>query len=438
MPGLTVVEATPEEDADGLEKLAAWCLACTPLTAPDPPDGVWLDVAGAAHLFGGEASLIATLISRLNRQGFIARAALADTPAAAWAMARYGKESEAIVPPGGVAAAISKLPVRALRLSSEAENGLLELGIERIGQLVAMPRTPLKLRFGDDVVRRLDQALGHAAEPLVYITPPERPCARIAFAEPISAPETLQRTAERLLKDLCAELERRGMGARLLDLLFTRVDNQRQAVRIGTARPTREVRHLLRLFTERLGLVDPGHGIEEAVLLATRTERLHARQMASNHLAGCDTEEMDLGELVDRLSVRFGSHRLYRAAPVESEVPERAVRRLPPLAPSSGATWPDHLRRPAKLLDPPEGVQAVAVAPDHPPIFFVWRKTRYRVARADGPEQVFGEWWVRHEEMTATRDYYAVEDERGARYWLFRDAPMGQGGRWWLHGVGLA
>lgn len=439
VPGLKVVEATPEEDAEGLNKLAAWCLACTPLVAPDPPDGVWLDIAGSAHLFGGEARLIATLISRINRQGFTVRAAVADTPGAAWAVARFGgHRSETVVPPGSNAAAIAELPVRALRLPTETVEGLLELGVERIGQLAAMPRAPLKLRFGDEVVRRLDQALGHAAEPLVTINPPETPCARIVFAEPISAPETLQRTTERLLNDLCRALEGRGVGARLLDLLFTRVDNQRQAVRIGTARPTREVRHLLRLFAERLTLVDPGHGIDEAVLLATRTERLIERQMASAHIEGNVRDEADLGELVDRLGVRLGAQRLYRVAPVESELPERALRRVGPLAPSSGATWPDNLPRPAKLLDPPEEVLAIAVAPDNPPIFFVWRKVRYRVARADGPEQVFGEWWVRDEEISSSRDYYAVEDKRGARYWLFRDAPTAQGGRWWLHGVGVA
>jgi nucleotidyltransferase/DNA polymerase involved in DNA repair len=54
VPDLTVVEATPDEDEAGLHRLALWCLWCAPLVAPDPPDGVFIDIDGSAHLFGGE------------------------------------------------------------------------------------------------------------------------------------------------------------------------------------------------------------------------------------------------------------------------------------------------------------------------------------------------------------------------------------------------
>jgi protein ImuB len=437
VPGLHVVEATPDEDAAALEALARWCLACTPLVSVNPPDGIWLDIAGSAHLFGGETALLGKLLARIEGQGFTVKAAVTYTPGAAWAVARFApRGAEVVIPPGGSPNAIAEFPVRALRLAADTLDGLRQLGVERVGQLAAMPRAPLKLRFGEEVVRRLDQALGAQPELLTYIDPPETLLARLAFAEPISAPETLQRVTERLLVDLCSDLEGHDVGARLLDLVFARVDNQRQAVRVGTSRPTRQVRHLLRLFIERLTLVDPGHGIEEAVLLAPRVERLRPRQAIAAQLAGNDPDDANLSELVDRLGVSFGTQRLYRAAPVESELPERSVRRVSPLAPATGATWPKDLPRPAKLLDPPEAVHAVAVAPDNPPIFFVWRKRRYRVVRADGPEQVFGEWWVRYDEMSSSRDYYAVEDEQGARYWLFRDAPTASGGRWWLHGLG--
>ena len=40
----------------------------------------------------------------------------------------------------------------------------------------------------------------------------------------------------------------------------------------------------------------------------------------------------DLAALVDTLLVRLGAARVYRLAPVESDLPERAVRRVPALA----------------------------------------------------------------------------------------------------------
>jgi protein ImuB len=80
-------------------------------------------------------------------------------------------------------------------------------------------------------------------------------------------------------------------------------------------------------------------------------------------------------------------------------------------------------------------VKVAALLPDHPPAFFVWRRVRHRVVQADGPERVLGEWWKSDAEVSSLRDYYRVEDENGARFWLFRDAPAEDGGRWWLHGL---
>ena len=76
--------------------------------------------------------------------------------------------------------------------------------------------------------------------------------------------------------------------------------------------------------------------------------------------------------------------------------------------------------------------------PDHPPRLFIWRKARHRVAKADGPERIQGEWWLSESETKLVRDYYRVETVDGTRYWLFRDGPAEQGGGWWLHGVGEA
>jgi protein ImuB len=435
---LTVCEAKPEEDRAGLERLASWCLGFSPLVAPAPPDGIWIETAGSAHLFGGEAALLSEIVSLIDAGGFAVRVAVADTPGAAWAVARYARHP--VVAPGGQAAAIAELPVRALRLSAEIVDGLGQLGIERVGQLAAKPRAALKVRFGDEVIRRLDQALGHAAEPLAYLPPPEEQKARLAFAEPISASETLERVTADLTAALCRDLEQAGLGARRLDLAFRRIDGERQAIRIGTARPTRDPRHLNRLFRERLALIDPGHGIEEAVLTAAQVQPLAERQIVEEALAdahGSDPD--DIGELVDRLGLRLGSaHRVYRAAPVESSMPERTVRRVSPTAPASGLSWPADLPRPARLFDPPEAVRAFAEVPDHPPRAFVWRKTRYRIVQADGPERLHGEWWHSEAEVSLVRDYYRVQDESGTRYWLFRDAPAAEGGRWWLHGLGEA
>lgn len=143
VPDLGIVEAEPEADEAALTQLATWCLRYAPLVAADPPDGIWLNATGCAHLLGGEDALLTDLVARLRRAGFAARAAIAGTPGAAHAVARYGgQEEKAVVPADGLRGALAPLPVRALRLPSDVTDGLRRLGFDRIGDLIATPRAP--------------------------------------------------------------------------------------------------------------------------------------------------------------------------------------------------------------------------------------------------------------------------------------------------------
>jgi protein ImuB len=433
VPNLHVVEAAPEEDEATLVELARWCIGFSPIVAPNPPDGVFIDIAGSAHLFGGEEKLIAHLVGRLVAQRIQAAACVADAPGTAWAVVRYGTQS--IVPPGRAVEAVASLPVPALRLPRATVEALHRLGVERIGQLAAMPRAPMVRRFGKEVALRLDQAFGHAFEPLNPLVPKEVPVRRVSFAEPVGRLEDLKDVVQRLADRLCRDLARAGLGVRRLDLIFERVDRRSVALRVGTAKATREASHLARLFDERLQTVDPGFGIEAAILVASKVEPLSETQVDAKALIGNRAAGVDLSRLVDRLGARLGPKRVYRLMPVESRMPERSTKRVPALAPTTGLVWPEILPRPTRLLDPPEPITATALLPDHPPAFFVWRRVRHRVVKADGPERITGEWWKSERERSSLRDYYRVENEQGARFWIFRDAPADQGGRWWLHGL---
>jgi protein ImuB len=432
VPDLAVVEAEPDADLAALGELARWCGRYSPIIQADPPDGAAIDIAGSAHLFGGETGLLRDLLRRVRRSGFSAHAGLADTPGAAWAMARFA--GGGIVPAGAAAQSVAPLPVAALRLDAETCRALALLGVERVGQLAALPRAQLTRRFGRALFERYERVVGLAPDPLTPIVPREVPRVRLAFPEPLAHLDGLAAALEDLAGELCRELERRGEGLRLLDTVLRRVDGQPIALRVGASLPTRDPAHCVRLVGERLATIDPGFGIDEMALVAARVEPLRERQAEA--VAPLDAECRDqaaLAPLVDRLGVRLGQERVFRAAPVESRVPERSVKRIPALAPATGS-WPEALPRPSRIIDPPEEVQAMALLPDYPPTLFVWRRVRYRVRSADGPERVHGEWWRSDAETGEMRDYYRVEDEAGRRFWLFRNAPAPEGTRWWLHG----
>jgi protein ImuB len=347
-------------------------------------------------------------------------------------MARFA--GGGIVPPGAAATAAAALPVAALRLDAETCRALALLGVERVGQLAALPRAQLTRRFGRALFERYERVVGLAPDPLTPIVPREVPRVRLAFPEPLAHLDGLAAALDDLARELCRELEGRGEGLRLLDTVLRRVDGQPIALRVGASLPTRDPAHCVRLVGERLATIDPGFGIDEMALVAARVEPLRERQAEA--VAALDGECRDmaaLAPLVDRLGVRLGQERVFRLAPVESRVPERSVKRVPALAPATGS-WPEALPRPSRIIDPPEEVQATALLPDYPPTLFVWRRVRYRVRSADGPERVHGEWWRSDAETGELRDYYRVEDEDGRRFWLFRNAPAPEGTRWWLHG----
>lgn len=434
--GLAVHDANPTADAEALDRLALWVLRrYAPVVAADPPDGLMIDVTGATHLHGGETLALADIVDRLAAVGIAARIAVAGTYGAAYALARFHGAPITVIEECALDVLIM-LPVAALRLSNTIVDELRRLGFDRIGELAATPRAPLALRFGSDIGRRLDQMFGRASEPFELVEAPELIRIRQAFSEPIAAAETIARYVGKLVDQLCTALEERGQGARKLDLLFYRVDDAVQVIRVGTAKPVRDRKRLNRLLCDRIETVSPGFGIETMVLSAPVAEPLDYRAGLSNLV---NAAVADVSELIDVLTNRVGDGSLYRLEPVASDVPERSTQRIAALAPESGCDWSSEWPRPSRLFSHPEPIETVALLPDHPPAAFTWRGTRRRVKRADGPERVFGEWWKRDAESSAVRDYFQVEDDAGERFWLFRagdgeDPDTGKQG-WFIHGI---
>ncbi|NEK40671.1 DNA polymerase Y family protein [Rhizobium leguminosarum] len=432
--GLHMVDADPVADLAALERLTFWALTqYSPIVAMDPPDGIVMDTEGADHLQGGEQPMLSRLVNSFRARGLPARAVVADTWGSAHALARSSTKETFVVPPRQTPDAVMSLPISLLRVNAESVTGLRTLGFKTVGELAATPRAPIALRFGPEIGRRLDQMFGRIAEPIDPIRCPEIIEVHRAFAEPIGAAETIAKYVSRLVTQLCLELQAKGLGVRRTDLIVHRVDNTIQALRAGTAKPVRDVAWLTKLLHDRIEKIDPGYGIEKLSLAATMVEPLNDRQISL-----VEDADVDVTSLIDVLGNR-GTQRIYRLAPVASDVPERSVQRVLPVAREDGQTWPMTWPRPVRLMDRPELIEVMALLPDHPPVWFTWRGKRRRVKRADGPERIYGEWWRRTSEWVAVRDYFTVEDETGERYWIFRsgdgvDAETGSH-KWFLHGM---
>ena len=463
--GLATRPRDPVGERAFLAALRRWAGRFSPWVAEAPPDALMLDLTGCAHLFGGEAALLAQAEADCAAMGLSLRAGLADTPGAAWALARFAgqgagsdrsgdaidQEARAtrsragkrrhwtrggaapvalaregggprIAPPGKTYGALSPLPVAALRLDPEVVAQLNRLGLRRIGDLLGQPRAGLARRFGKGLVHRLDQAMGSAPEPVSPALPPPRFAVRLTLPDPIGLKDDLLAGIDRMLPRLCAALESAGQGARLLRLEAHRTDGVVEAIEVGLARPAQDPARIRPLLELKLDGIDAGFGIDMLRIEATRTEPLHARQQkaatagrAGREDAACSAA---LEDLLGRLGARLGMEAITRRHPAASHIPEKTAQVLAAAWSDPARGWPAPPAPRPLLLWPPEPVTAPE-APDLP-AGFRWRGRDWVPLAASGPERIAPEWWLDAPAWrSGVRDYWAVTTRQGERLWLF-------------------
>jgi protein ImuB len=444
-PQLLTAPAAPGKDADLLLALARWASRYSPTLNVDAPNGLWLDITGVAHLFGGESGLLAEMAGRFAQAGFSARIAAAETLGAAYALARFARHSPTIASNGALRASLAPLPVESLRLDPDTSRLLRRLGLKRIGHLYDLPRESLERRFhAKDHVRavlhRLDQALGRRGEKAAPLLPEPDFVARLSFAEPLITHEGVTASLDRLAHALCERLAATGRGARRLELWAARTNGTVAAIRAGLSAPSYAPAHLVSLLTNKIETIDLGFGVDLMALTATATEPLRLDQTSLTAAAAETAPEA----LIDKLANRLGPETVRRLFPQDSHIPERAQR--PRGAFDGRPNWQsDTLGKPPRplfLLARPEPLSVMAEIPEGPPAHFTWRRVGRRVTKAEGPERIAPEWWRAPACQTAARprDYYRIEDEDGCRYWVFRaglyrDDDDGETPGWFLHGV---
>ncbi len=463
---LCIVPAEEKADAALLEDIADWCDRFTPLVTLDAPDGLFLDITGTAHLFGGEAAMLATVTGLIANQDFAVRAAIAGTSLAAHALARVTPGM--IVPPGGEAAAMASLPITALDCDDKALRALRHAGLKNIGQVAQRLSSELSERLGKTFVTRLKVMLGTQEAPLQPRRPLPDLMAEQRFAEPVVSEDAIAASLSSLAGSLSEILERQGRGVRTLQAAFFRADGKVERIAIKTGEPLRDPKVMLRLLRQKLDALadplDPGFGFDLIRLEAAATEETRPGTISFD---SSENARRQIAFLVDRLSARFGEQRVQCFVPQDTHIPEGVCVAIPAQDRDFAAEkWPltrlpsDPPRRPLRLLEKPEEITAVAAVPDGPPKRFRWRQCLHEVARAEGPERIAMEWWKRSvgepvaqrrgrsdsvatprdpkNDSDLTRDYFRIETDAGQRFWLYRDGLYHQtklAPRWYLQGI---
>jgi len=451
-PGLTVAHARallpvgdaviepqqPHRELAALEAMARWAHRFSPIVAMDPPDGLQIDIAGCERLFGGEHRLLDLIADAVQRLGFRARIAAAPTFACAWAVARFGAPDRSMVGEADHRRVLAALPVEALRLERTVVDALGEVGIERIEHLLDLPRSSLPARFGHELLRRLDVAMGLGPETIDPVRPVSPVVVERVFLGPVTRMDAIELTMRELVTELSQALAQRECGARRIELRVDRFNAEPLSKVLVLGRPSRDPRHLWSLLSPRVESINLGWGVERLVLAAPHLGRLPHEDEAWEWGEGAVGRRLDhaLGELLDTLGNRLGSNRVVRAESVASHLPERATCFRPALEGKKGEEsvlpspfFPD---RPSLLLERPDPIEVIAMTPDGPPSWFRWRGLEQRITASAGPERLAEEWWREkpNRDCVSGRDYFKIQDERGCWLWIYRVR-----GCWFVHGL---
>jgi protein ImuB len=429
-PALEYFDEKPGLAQQLLHRIAEWCIRFTPTVAIDPPGGLLLDATGCAHLWGSEESYLSDIVNRLKARGYFAKAAMADTIGAAWAVTRYGNET--VIENGKHLDAVLSLPPEALRLEGTTSERLYKLGLSQVKNIVSIPSSSLKRRFGPLILQRLGQMLGTEQEFIEPVTPAEPYQVRLPCLEPIVRLEGIEIALQKLLEQICDRLQKEGKGLRTAFFRGYRLDSRITEIQISTSRASCNVRHLFHLFEMKLSTIEPDLGIELFLLEATKVEDYTPTQEGFWKESGT-LNDLHIAELIDRLTGRINPNAIQRYLPDEHHLPERSFKKAQSLNEQPTTGWQTSKPRPILLLEKPERIQVTAPIPDYPPMNFQYKGEFHKVVKADGPERIEQEWWIEEGEH---RDYYAVEDEQGCRYWLFRAGhyDVERKPYWYLHG----
>jgi len=429
LPELQVFDFDPEQPSKLLSALGEWCIRYTPLVSVDLPDGLLLDAHGCTHLWGGEEDYLKDIHTRFSGFGYHTQSAMADTIGAAWAVSRFGINAS-IVKPNMQMEALASLPVAALRLEEPIVDRLNKLGLKTINSFISMPRTALRRRFGQALLTKVGQALGEELELMIPIRPVAAYEERLPSMEPIQTAGGIEIALKTLLEMLCQRLHRENKGLRKCTLRCYRLDGTIQSIEVGTNRPSRNESHLFKLFENKIQDIEPDLGIELFILDAPVVEELlNVQDVLWN---SGSAKESAIAELLDRLTGKTGGQAIHRYLPSQHYWPEHSYKEASSVTELPDTSWRKDLPRPLHLLPVPELIEVSVPLPDYPPLLFKYKGVMHTIKKADGPERIEQEWWIK---QSLYRDYYCVEDETGARYWLFRLGDYNSGNpEWFIHG----
>jgi protein ImuB len=534
-----VLEHDPNADLSALNQLADSLSPFSPLVGVEQIDSIsnqnvasflsnqnvassiLLDITGLDRLFGGEEQLASELLQFVHALDYLPRLAIANTVGAAWGASRFGTSrtisrrastpssepiSRRALAPGSeppsdpsnvpVASAFRlidpdtcliippddnetflSLPIESLRLPPPIIDLLHQLGVRFNEQLWRLPRAELAMRFGDTIHRRIDQATGKLAEPMIARHAVTEFAAEQLLEYPTNHRETIEVIISRLVEQLCQQLRARQQGGMqwLVTLLLVDEPAIRLTVNLFQASATAsEIMSLVEMQLEQQFVSKPSNQVytpprRDVSLIseANKTEpakrddqtrpsiRSHRCQIQVQEIRvavtsavllvphqrmlfdeGSQLNRQALTQLINRLTSRLGPQQVVYPQLLAGAQPEYSYRYRPLVdihrrRRAVGKSVPQShvVGRPLRIFHPAIEIETETGEVQLPHSMWKCKNgEEFTITQAIGPERIETGWW---RGPTVCRDYWRVETDTGQSLWLYRDLRQK---RWFLQG----
>ncbi len=390
----------------------------TSFVSHEAPNALLLEIRGSLRLFGSFLRLRELLDARWQALGLQTQSAIAPSTLAALWSARLGEDlcsDEATTLNGR----LLQMPLICTAWDAARLQTLRSMGIQRLGDLLRLPRAGLARRLGVQAVRDLDVALGKQPEARRAFVPRERFRERLDFETEIEHVTCLERALEPVLERCALFLRRRQAGVQSLALRLRHRVRTPTVVRLGYASVTSEPRRLVEVLSQRLGRLELPAAVRSIELHSGTLQPLSAVSLDAFGGGGRDTAV----QLIERLRARLGEQAVYGVTTQSEHRPEAAwcrVQQLSLAAPSASDPQPPEIMpRPVWLLDEP-----VLLSPRE-----IGELRLESGAGPRDPERIETGWW---DGKGVARDYYRIRPARGAQLWVFQERHTKS---WFLHGM---
>ncbi|WP_214000919.1 DNA polymerase Y family protein [Arsukibacterium sp.] len=406
-PDLQLLPYRPAQQLKVLNNVAQQLYQLSSDIALDPPAGLFLRLDGMLQLYRGLRPYWQQLSAKLNKLNYRYLYSCGATPYAAKCLA---KQQAALISSDTkqLSAALHASPLHATELAEPLQQQMARLGIDTLGQLLAIAPGELARRFDSQLLSYLGRLRGDYYHALDYLQPEPGFSRYLELLYDISDSTVLVRPLEKLLQQLEQQLGRANCQChQLLLTLFFR-DNPPLQLCIGSAQGEYKAAawlELCQLQLQNLPLPEPVYGLQLDV------NRFAGQQRPTEGLFQQQHARMSALQLLSILQARLGSAAVSGLTIQNQHLPEQASQRSLPLVKgdsAKGQAAPAAFAlRPAFLLSNPQPLTEP-------------------VTISQGPERICADGW----QLAAQRDYYIGRNRQGQWLWLYRNARQ----QWFVHG----